>query len=165
MLFVKSLVFSIAFFISGIATAQELVPEWTELPAETPIKAKMRLPEGMDYQIGKQDYKCFSTKEYKEILLFANEYQALYDWRVDHEVILNTFKMMGEIYDTRIGNFVEQVSYLKTERNSLVSQIASDHKYILRLKEQEGRASLGWKIVAGIEMVGLVALSITAAVK
>lgn len=165
MLFVKSLVFSIVLFVSGIATAQELLPEWTDLPVETPIKAKMRLPEGINYQIGKQDYKCFATPEYKELLLITNEYQALYDWRVDHEIILNTFKMMGEIYDTRIENFTEQVSYLKNERNSLVAQITSDHKYILRLKEQEGRSSLGWKIVAGIEMVGLVALSITAAVK
>jgi uncharacterized protein YeeX (DUF496 family) len=145
--------------------AQDMVPEWTELPTETPIKAKIRLPDGMTYQIGKQDYKCFSTPEYKDLLLLTNEYQALYDWRVDHEIILNTFKMMGEIYDTRVDNFTEQVSFLKTERNSLVAQIKSDHKYILRLKEQEGRASIGWKIVAGIEMAGLVALSITAAVK
>lgn len=166
MSFVKSLIFSFVFFIPSIVLAQEVVmPEWTDLPPETAIKSKMRLPEGMDYRIDKQDYKCYSVKEYRNLLIFATEYQALYDWRVDNEVILGTFKMMGQIYDTRINNFKEQINYLKAERSGLVKQISSDQQYILRLKEQEGRSSLGWKIVAGIEMVGLVALSITAAVK
>jgi hypothetical protein len=163
--YVKSLIFSLVFLFSGLAKAQDVIPEWTDLPLETPIQAKMRLPEGMDYRVDKQDYKCYSVKEYQSILLLANEYQALYDWRVDHEVTLRTFKLMGETYDTRIENFKEQIAYLKGERSNFVQQLAADQQYILRLKTQETRASLGWKIVAGIEMVGLVALSITAAVK
>jgi hypothetical protein len=47
----------------------------------------------------------------------------------------------------------------------MIQQMAIDKKYIMTLQNQPERASLGWKIVAGIEMVGLVALAITAAVK
>jgi len=163
--FVRNISFSIVFFFAGLAFAQEDYPEWTELPAKTPIQAKLRLPEGMDYRIDKQDYKCFSVKEYQSLLLYANEYQALYDWRVDSEVLIETFKMMGQVYDTRIENFQEQVTYLKNDRTQMIQQMAIDKKYIMTLQNQPERASLGWKIVAGIEMVGLVALAITAAVK
>ena len=163
--FVRNISFSLVFFFTGLAFAQEDYPEWTELPAKTPIQAKLRLPEGMDYRIDKQDYKCFSTKEYQSLLIYANEYQALYDWRVDSEVLIETFKMMGQVYDTRIENFQEQVAYLKNDRTQMIQQMAIDKKYIMTLQNQPERASLGWKIVAGIEMVGLVALAITAAVK
>ena len=162
---VKSLIFSIVFMFSGLAQGQEVISEWADLPPETPIKPKMRLPDGMDYRVDKQDYKCYAVNEYKTLVLLSNEYQALYDWRVDHEVMLRTFKLMGDTYDTRIANFKEQVASLKGERSMFVKQLSADQQYILQLKTQETRASLGWKIVAGIEMVGLVALSITAAVK
>jgi hypothetical protein len=167
MRFVRNLSFSLIagcallFATPAKSEGTEDLPEWTELPAEMPIKAKLLLPAGMDYRIDKQDYKCFSVPEYKSLLLYANEYQALYDWRVDNEVILKTFKMMGQIYDDRVENFKDQVGYLKTERSSLVQQINADKQYIFRLQTQNDRATIGWKI----EMVGLVALAITAAVK
>ena len=167
MLYVKSLIFSIVFLVSGLAFSQEKPPilEWTELPAEVPIKAKMRLPEGIDYKIDGQAHKCFAVKEYQSLLSYATEYQALYDWRIDHEVMLNTFKLMGQVYDDRITNFKEQIGYLKSERGILVKQITEDQKNILELKSQSNRESLGWKIIAGIEMAGLVALATVASLK
>lgn len=170
MTFVKSLIFSLCMFTTATAAttavAQELpLAEWTDFPEQQPIGPKRALPAGTVTSINKIEHTCFNTQEYKELLLYANDYQALYDWRVKTDAIVISWQNLDQIYLERLTNRKEQVDTLKVDRSYILKQLEDQRKYILNLQGRKDAAVVGWKVVAAVELLSIVALSITMAVK
>lgn len=165
--FVRNLICSLCVFVfSSVAVAQELpLEEWTDFPDQIPIGPKLKLPEGSVQTINKTEYTCFNIQEYKDLLLYANDYQALYDWRVRTDAIVISWQNLDKVYLERLANRKDQVDTLKVDRTYILKQLEDQRKYILDLQGRKDATVLGWKIVSAIELVGIVALSITAAVK
>lgn len=168
MRFVTNLICSALLLLASTsAMAQEEGPieEWTDFPADDMPKPKMRLPDGEITTLGKTPYTCFNVDDYKEVLLLANEYQALYDWKLKTQIIAHTWKDLDQVYNARIESVKDQLQLLRTDRANLVQRITEQDKYILNLERRRDVNVLGWKVVAGLELVGILTLSIASAVQ
>jgi len=165
--FVRNLIFSASILlISSLAYGQELpLEEWSDYPSQIPIGPMQKLPEGTIQTINKTEYTCYNIQEYKDILLLANDYQSLYDWRVKTDSLVLSWHNLDKIYLERLANRKEQIDVLKLDRVYALKQLEDQRKYVLELQNRREYTVLGWKVVSAIELVGIVALSITAAVK
>jgi len=159
MTFVRNLICSLCLLtFSSSAIAQEL-------PTPVPIGPKLKLPEGTIQNINKAEYTCFDFNEYKDLLILANSYQALYDWRVKTDAIIISWQNLDKIYLERLANRKEQVDMLKVDRTYILKQLEDQRKYVLDLQNRKEATVIGWKVVSAIELAAIVALSITMAVK
>lgn len=175
MRYVKSLICNLIcglliFTLSTPSVAQEEpgetdLKEWSDFPSEDLPKPMLRLPAGEITTIGKVSYTCFNVKEYKDLLLLANDYQALYDWKLKTQAIARTWQDLDKVYNERINNVKDQIQLLRMDREGLLKKITEQDKYILNLQRQKDINVLGWKVVAGLELLGILALSITSAVQ
>lgn len=165
--FVRNLIFSLGVtLVCSSAYAQELpLEEWSDYPSQIPIGPMQNLPEGTVQTINKVEYTCYNVQEYKDILLLANDYQSLYDWRVKTDALVLSWQNLDKVYLERLANRKEQIDTFKVDRIYILKQLDDNRKYILDLQSRKETTVLGWKIVSAIELVGIVALSITAAVK
>lgn len=177
--FVKSIICSVLVFLLSVpltASAQTenkenkdnkdtSLEEWTDFPPEDSPKPKLRLPPGEITTLNKVSYTCFNLNEYKELLTLANEYQALYDWKLKTQVIAHTWQDLDQIYNERITNVKDQLKLLRADRSNLIQRITDQEKYILKLQQQKDANLLGWKIVAGLELVGILTLSVAAMIQ
>lgn len=158
MTFVRNLICSLCLLtFSTSVMAQELPPN--------PIGPKLKLPEGTIQNINKTEYTCYNFEEYKDLLILANSYQALYDWRLKTEAIVTSWQNLDKVYIERLANRKEQVDTLKIDRTYVLKQLEDQRKYILDLQARKDAAAVGWKVVSAIELAAIVALSITMAVK
>jgi hypothetical protein len=153
------------FSTTVVAQEEGPIEEWTDFPTDDMPKPKMRLPAGEITTLGKTPYTCFNVDDYKEVLLLANEYQALYDWKLKTQVIAHTWKDLDQIYNERITNVKDQLQLLRNDRAILVQKITERDKYILNLERRRDVNVLGWKVVAGLELIGILTLSIASAVQ
>jgi hypothetical protein len=69
------------------------------------------------------------------------------------------------VYNARIESVKDQLQLLRTDRANLVQRITEQDKYILNLERRRDVNVLGWKVVAGLELVGILTLSIASAVQ
>lgn len=98
------------------------------LGISTPILAedtqiRRTLPTVETQEINKVQYKCLNTDQWKDILLLANDYQGLFNWRLQIEGVLRAQEAMVGAYELKISNYEAMLKIREADRNFLTDEI------------------------------------------
>lgn len=83
--------------------------------ADDTFPVRYNLPEVDTEHRDTGDYKCLSTEQWKRVLLIANDYKGLYDWRLKIQGTLDAHALLVVSYEATIKNLGEQIKEYKRD--------------------------------------------------
>jgi hypothetical protein len=111
------------------------------------------------------DYKCLSVKEWKEVLQISNSFHGLYDWRLQVHSILLAQRDIVMAYELKISSYEQSMATHEANRDYLSTRLDNEKTWNLKLNRSKGFEILAWKIVAGLELAAIVAMSVAVVTK
>jgi hypothetical protein len=87
------------------------------------IQIRRALPVVETQEINKVQYKCLNTDQWKDVLLLANDYQGLFNWRLQMEGVLKAQETLVEAYELKIGNYEAMLKIREADRKFLTDEL------------------------------------------
>ena len=163
------LVGTLAWVLPLSTQAQEPVPS----SASSLIQPLLDYPSGPRYslpdipstQSDGEPVKCLNTSQWKTVILITNEFHGLYDWRLEVHSVLRAQQDIVTAYELKMSSYEESLKIHASDRTYLTTRLDKEKAWALKLERSKGLEILAWKIVAGLELVAIVAMSVTVVVK
>lgn len=118
------------------------------------------LPTVPTTQIDGVDCKCLNTDQWRQVLLMANAYKGLYDWRLKIEGTLEAHAKVITAYELQIKNYKNiltlkdnHIDYLKDN----VKQLEKRHRNT-RLEDRIQKYVLWAVVLAETVIIGIISL-------
>lgn len=118
---------------------------------------RYQLPEVPTVQLSGAEHKCLNVDEWKVVLLIANEYQKLYDWRLVTQVTLSLHQDTLNTYELMLGNYAAQVEMLHADRDYLQLRLNSE---VGAAKKTQRLASIERGLLWGLVAVEAIVIGI-----
>lgn len=115
--------------------------------------------------MGGTSYKCLTVNEWKTVLQISNAFHSLYDWRLQVHSILLAQRDIVMAYELKISSYEQSVATHEANRDYLSTRLNNEQAWSLKLNRSKGLEILAWKIVAGLELAAIVAMSVAVVVK
>lgn len=110
-------------------------------------------------------YKCLTVKEWQTVLQISNSFHGLYDWRLKVHSILKAQRDIILGYELKISSYEQTVATHEANRDYLAARLDKEKEWSLKLNKSKGLEILSWKIVAGLELVAIVVVTVVGVVK
>ena len=118
------------------------------------------LPTVSTTQIEDIPHKCLNTIQWQQVILMANSYKGLYDWRLKMEGTLEAHTKIIAAYDLQITHYKNilvlkdiHLNYLKDN----VNQLRKQHRNT-RLEDRIQRYALWAIVLAETIVIGVISL-------
>lgn len=93
-------------------------------------------------------YKCLDTSQWNDALLLSNEYQGLFNWRLQTEAVLRAQAAIDQAYQLKIENYAAMVRVLEADRKFLNDELARRDAAAARVRLGERLERYGlWALV------------------
>jgi hypothetical protein len=110
------------------------------------------------------EYKCLDTKQWQQVLLIGNEYHGLYDWRLEYKQATNLLEQIQNNHELIISGYEKINTIYENDRKYLQARISEEHDWGLKIQKSGSLSILTWQVISGVELAGIIALSILAVV-
>ena len=111
------------------------------------------------------DYKCLSVKEWQTVLQISNSFHGLYDWRLQVHSILLAQRDIIMAYELKISSYEQTAAIHEANEDYLSARLDKEKEWSLKLSRSKGLEVLSWKIVAGLELVAIVVVTVAGVMK
>jgi hypothetical protein len=109
------LMVAVLFFLSMVAVVG--------VADESP-PARRTLPTVASRQLDGVTVKCLDAQQWQDVLVLANEYQGLFNWRLQTEAVLRAQAAIDQAYQLKIDNYAAMVRVLEADRKFLNDELA-----------------------------------------
>ena len=112
------------------------------------ILVRRTLPVVQTREIDKVQYKCLDTPQWQDVLVLANDYQGLFNWRLKMEGVLAAQTTLIAAYELKINNYEAILKIKDADRNFLTKQIESAEEKGKRQEFEDRLEKYGlWAVV------------------
>jgi len=112
------------------------------------ILVRRTLPVVQTREIDKIQYKCLDTQQWQDVLVLANDYQGLFNWRLKMEGVLAAQTTLIAAYELKINNYEAILKIKDADRNFLTKQIESAEEKGKRKEFEDRLEKYGlWAVV------------------
>ena len=159
------IILPILFMIPTLSSAEESTSEEINVLLDYPISPRYVLPVISTTEINGTSYKCLSTEEWKTVLQISNAFQGLYDWRLQVHSILLAQRDIVLAFELKISSYEQTVATHEANRDYLSTRLDNEKTWNLKLNRSKGIEIVAWKIVAGLELVAILVVSVAGVVR
>jgi len=116
--------------------------------ADDVVSQRRTLPVVQTREIDKIQYKCLDTQQWQDVLVLANDYQGLFNWRLKMEGVLAAQTTLIAAYELKINNYEAILKIKDADRNFLTKQIESAEEKGKRKEFEDRLEKYGlWAVV------------------
>ena len=125
--------------------------------AEKVYKTRYTLPEVADTDIEGAPHKCLNVIQWQRVLVIANDYKSLYDWRLETLGVLAGYNQLQLEHDQLIVEYESIIKIHERDREYLNMRLNDEisHKAKLRLKNNIEQYVMWAVILAETIVIGV----------
>jgi hypothetical protein len=161
----KNIIFIILFLIPVSALAKDSVVKEIDVLLDFQDSPRYVLPSVPTTEIDGTLYKCLTVDEWKTVLQISNSFHGLYDWRLQVHSILLAQQDIVMAYELKISSYEQSMATHEANRDYLSTRLDNEKTWNLKLNKSKGIEILAWKIVAGLELAAIVAMSVASSIR